>query len=395
MMKKQVLFLIEDGSYTFDNRVKNEVNALLQEKWDITVICPRTTGDPRYVKISDKLRIYYFPKREGKSVFGHLIEHTQTLLFTFLLTLYVFVKHGFSVIHANNPMDIFWIIAFPYKKFGKKFVFDQHDLCPELFVSRYGKSFKYVYSLLLYLEYKSYRMADIVLSTNKSYKEVAIKRGEKEANHIYVVRNGIHYEKYAKIVINQNIRNAGEKIIGYIGNMNIQDGVDYLLNVAKIVVFKKNIKNIKFYLIGGGALQKSLKLLSNKMGLSKYVVFTGRISDDEMFNILLQADICVQPDPLNEINDISSMNKVIEYMVLKKPIIAFKLKETIYTGGGTIMYAENNDINDFSDKLVFLLNNPNCAAKLGNLAFDRVIELFLWEKSEKILINAYNSLLHS
>jgi len=390
-MKKKTLIFIEDGSFTYDNRVIREADALLEAGWEVTVISPKYPKDHFYKKYNDKLRAYYYPKPNAKGNLWHGVEHSVSLLFGSLLTFWVFIRNGFSVFQACNPMDICWIIALPYKIIGRKFIFDHHDLCPELYLSREGGSDSDLpYKLLKFLEKKSYQFSDAVIATNESYKEIAIERGGKVPEEVFVVRNGPDLNKFRKVPPRNGLKMDGEILVGYLGNMNIQDGVDYLLLAAEGIRNKNGRKDIKFVLIGGGSHRFVLMEMAKKMGLDESVTFTGRVPDDEMLATLSACDICVQPDPNNPLNDKSTMNKVMEYMALEKPVVAFSLKETQVSCGNAALYATPNKIEEFAERILFLADNPAIREEMGKIGRERVETKLSWPYSVPHLLAAYD-----
>lgn len=389
-MKRKTLVFIEDGSFTFDHRVISETKALLRAGWEVTVISPKYRCDPFYRRISDKLRAYYYPKPTAESVLGHLIEHGISLLFGAVLTLWVSIRHGFSVFHACNPMDILWLIALPYKMLGKKFIYDQHDLCPELWLSRNGHTATgCLYRALCVLEAASYKHADVVISTNETYKNVAISRGAKSPEDVFVVRNGPDLKKFQPMRALKDPGKNGHVLVGYLGNMNRQDGVEGLLDAAFEIVRRHGRSDIFFVVIGSGADYQHLLAKRDRMGLGDRVTFTGRIPDKEMIARLCACDVCVQPDPLNALNDKSTMNKAMEYMALEKPVVAFDLKETRVSCGDAALYATPNDVEDLARKILCLADDPVLRSALGKRGRTRVQEAFSWPHSVPSLLAAY------
>jgi len=381
---------IEDGSLTYDNRVIREASALVEAGWDVTVISPKYPEDPFYKTMHGHLRAYFYPKPNAEGTIGHIIEHSISLLFGSLLTSWVFFRHNFSVFHACNPMDILWMIFLPYKWLGKKFIFDQHDLCPELFLSRQDEKRKGLfYKILLKLEHFSFKFADSVIATNESYKEIAIKRGGKTAEEVFVVRNGPDLNKFHLVPPNQELLKKGNTLIGYLGNMNIPDGVHNLLDAAFEIIFERKRGDISFVFIGGGPQQSELAVMSSQRGLDDNILFTGRIPDDEMLSTLSSCDICVQPDPLNPLNDKSTMNKVMEYMALEKPVIAFDLKETRVSCGEAALYAMPNDVSDLAEKIIFLADNDTLRNEIGLRGRKRIESQLAWKYSVPNLVDAY------
>jgi len=389
-MDKKVLIFIEDGSFTYDNRVIRESHALVASGWDVTVISPKYPDDPFYKKVNNNLRAYYYPKPNVKSYLAHFVEHGISLFFGSLLTIWVAIAHGFSIFHACNPMDILWLLALPYKIIGKKIIFDQHDLTPEAYLARGDGDAESIYcKLLMFLEKASYRFSDIVISTNESYRKAAVTRGGMNRKDVFVVRNGPDLTKFRKVTPENGLKKQWEVLVGYLGNMNIQDGVDYLLEAANEIVKGREKSEIKFVLIGGGSHQPRLVEQSKEMGLLNHVSFTGRIPDDEMLATICACDICVQPDPLNILNDVSTMNKVMEYMALEKPVIAFDLKETRVSCGDAAIYVTPNNIIELAEKIVYLADNPELRLKMGKIGKERVEKKLSWEYSIPNLMEAY------
>lgn len=389
-MKQKTLIFIEDGSFTYDNRVIREAKALVDAGWDVTVISPKYSCDPYYRRMSSRLRAYYYPKPTAESVLGHIVEHSISLLCGTVLTFWVFVRHGFSVFHACNPMDILWVIALPYKMLGKKLVYDQHDLCPELWLARNGNAGGgLLYRVLRVLETASYKCADIVISTNETYREVALTRGGRDPNDVFVVRNGPDLEKFRPLEAQAGPNGNGKLVVGYLGNMNPQDGVECLLDAAVEVIRGRGRSDVSFVVIGGGSDYEHLRAKCGQMGLGERVTFTGRIPDDEMLARLRRCHVCVQPDPLNALNDKSTMNKAMEYMALGKPVVAFDLKETRISCGNAALYATPNEVTDLAEKILCLANDPALRAELGRRGRTRVEQELSWSHSIPYLLAAY------
>ncbi len=394
-MTKRVLVFIEDGSFTYDNRVIRETSALIQEGWEVIVISPKGPGDPFYRLINEKLRAYFYPKPTAQGAWGHILEHSMSLVFGGLLTLWVYVRHGFSVFHACNPMDILWLIALPYKLLGVKFIYDQHDLCPELFLSRGdGHTNGLFYKTLLLMERLSYRMADSVIVPNESCKEIAVERGSKDASGVFVVRNGPDLTQFKPTVPNPNIRKKARTVVGFLGNMNQQDGVNYLIEAAHEIINIRKRSDISFVLIGGGSVQESLARIVTKMGLEKSVLFAGRMKPDgEMMAVLSACDICVQPHPYTPLNDISTMCKAMEYMALGKPVIAFDLKETRVSCGDVALYVSEYSAHALAEKVLELAEAPELRREMGEKGRQRIERSYSWLHSVPHLLYAYKQAL--
>lgn len=395
-MKKKALIFIEDGSYTYDNRVIREANALAAECWMVTVISPKYRDDPFVRDVGSRIRVYYYPKPSRDSLAGHALEAAVTLVLGSAWTFWAFFRRGFSVFQACNPMDILWLVALPYKAAGKKFIFDQHDLVPELMQSRTSLRPRHpLMRALLFLERMSYRLADAVIATNESYKETAVSRGGKRPEDVFVVRNGPDLQKFRKVPPRSGLKAEGQVLVGYLGNMNPQDGVDQLLAAADRIVHGLGRKDIRFLMIGGGGAQPGLIEIARSLGLEASVAFTGRIPDDAMLSSLNACDICVQPDPSNPLNDKSTMNKVMEYMALEKPVVAYDLKETRVSGGDAVLYAKPGDVDGLAGAILSLADRPDVRAEMGRRGRERVVNSLSWEHSVPSLMAAYRHALDS
>lgn len=390
-VERKTLIFIEDGSFTYDNRVIREATTLVAAGFDVTVISPRYPGDPFRRIIHPRLRIYFYPKNIAVTLPGRLAEHSSTLFFGSLLTGFVFLRHGFSVFHATNPIDILWLVALPYRMLGRRFIFDHHDLCPELFLSRKegarsGKT-GFLYQMLLFLEKCSVRLADVVISTNDSYKEIVANRAGKPKRGWKVVRNGPDLVQFRMRSPEKGLKQEHEILVGYLGNMNEQDGVEYLLKAASHILRRRS--DIRFVLVGSGPSLEELKRWGRGMGIDSRLLFTGRLPHDRMIETLSACDICVQPDPLNRLNDVSTMNKAMEYMALEKPVVAFDLKETRITCGEAALYARPNCSLDLAGKILELAGDAPLRGRLGKAGRDRVQTHLSWEHSAPELLGAY------
>jgi len=386
--KRRILILIEDGSFLFDSRVRREASTLTKAGYQVYVICPRYPGESKY-DVHEKVHIYRYSKWK---FCGHLGEYCSSLIKGFWLTCRVWKKHGFDCIQACNPPDLWFLVAAVFKLlFDIKFVFDHHDVCPELYLSRFGGNKNSLgYRLMLLLERLTFKLADGVISTNESYKKIAMIRGGVSEKYIRVVRNGPDLNKFLLLPPDPRIKSRGRFIVGYLGNMNPQDGVEHLLLAAKKIVYNMRRKDFYFIFIGKGDSFEDLIAKKTAWGLDDYIWFTGRIPDDEMLRYLSSCDICVQPDPKNPINDISTMNKVMEYMALGKPVVAYDLLETHYTCGDCALYAEPNRIEDLAEKIVTLADNEEMRLEMGKKGRERVEKFLAWKYSEPHLIDLYN-----
>ena len=387
---RRVAIFIEDGSYSIDNRVQRESRTLQAAGYRVVVISKRIKGDRWRRCWDDGVVSYHYPAFEAAGTAGQLIEHGLTLVVGAIFTFYAFLRHRFEIFHACNPIDTLWLIYLPYRLLGCRFVFDQHDLCPELFASRPGDSSRLIARGLRWMERWSYRTARTVISTNESYAEVARTRGRVEQRAVFVVRNGPDLQRFDRPVAPEAIRrDDAEIVVGYLGNMNAQDGVDYLLDAAKELLADATIPPLRFVMIGGGASQPALVARTVAEGLADRILFTGRVPDDRLLALLKACDLCVQPDPKNPLNDVSTMNKAMEYMALSKPVVAFDLRETRRSCGDAALYAADHTAGALAAEIRRLALNPALRADLSERGRRRVETELAWPFQARHLLSAY------
>ncbi|MBW2662671.1 MAG: glycosyltransferase family 4 protein [Deltaproteobacteria bacterium] len=385
---KKILILIEDGSYLLDNRVRREAATLTIAGYQVVVICPRYPGETSH-DIHEKVHIY----RYNKWTFGgHLGEYLSSLIKGGWRSLYVWKHHGrFDCIQACNPPDLWFLVTAFFKAFfGVKFVFDHHDVCPELFLSRFGKSKSSIgYRAMLLLEKLTFMLSDGVISTNESYKQIATKRGGISKEHVTVVRNGPDLNKFRLMAPDPDIKTRDRFLVGYVGNMNPQDGVEHLLLAAKKIIHDAGRKEVYFVLIGSGDSYEDLVAKKTAWKLDDHVWFTGRMHGEKMLRILSSCDIGVQPDPKNPFNDVSTMTKAMEYMALGKPVVAYDLIETRYSCGDCALYAVPNEVDDLVNKIMLLADNEKLRVEMGKKGRERVEQFLQWKYSERQLLDLY------
>jgi glycosyltransferase involved in cell wall biosynthesis len=389
MANRKVLIIVENQSVPADPRVWKEALSLHENGWEVTVLCPRSEEWSEGYEMLEGIRIYRHPMPgEWNSAGGYLWEYSCALFWEFVYACRIYLRHGFHVIEGCNPPDDIFLIALPFKLLGVKYVFDHHDAAPELFLSKYNKK-GFFYKILLFLEKQSYRFSEVVMATNDSYRNLALTRGHRSLNDVFVVRNGPDLEKFRAVPPNPARKHGKPHLIGYVGNMGSQDGLDILLEVARHIK-NSGRRDIHFTCVGGGPELAKLRKMTESMNLSDMVNFTGRISDAELLEILSTADVCVNPDRPCQMNDISTMIKIMEYMALAKPIVQFDSKEGRFSAQGASLYVEKEDpVNDFASKLLWLLDRPNERRKMGKLGRERVENALAWEYSVPPLLAAY------
>ena len=392
MPAKRVLILVENLPSPFDRRVWQEAGALRDAGYAVSIICPTGRGcEEKYVVI-DGIHIWrYHLPTEGARALGYLVEYGAALFWTFVLSLRVLWTRGFDVVHACNPPDLFFLIGGFYKLFGKKFLFDHHDANPELYVAKFGRK-DFFYRLMLRLERWTFRTADVSLATNQSYRRIAIERGGMAPERVFVVRSGPSLERLQIVPPVEHLKCGRKFLVGYVGVMGRQEGIDYLLRAAAHIVHKLGRRDVQFGLVGGGTSLDELKALAVELDIADYVTFTGRVPDAALLAMLNTADVCVNPDAATEMNDISTMNKVMEYMALGKPIVQFDLTEGRYSARGASLYAKRNDAVDMAAKIVELLDDPARRQRMGELGRKRVLEELEWRHEVPKLLAAYDAL---
>lgn len=388
--KNRVLIIVENQTVPFDRRVWREACSLRENGYDVTVLCPRRKTSNKGFEIVNGVRIYrHVSPPEGSTAAGYIWEYGWSLFFEFVYACWIYLRHGFDVIQGCNPPDDIFLVALPFKMFGVKYIFDHHDANPELYISKYSKQ-GLLYKILVQLEKYTYRFSDVLIATNLSYQELAVKRGGLAADDVFVVRNGPEIDTFKAVVPDPARKNGKRFLVGYVGNMSIQDGLDILLEVAEHI---KNVgrRDIFFTCVGGGTELNKLRKMVEERSLSDTVHFTGRVSDQELLEVLSAADICVNPDRPSDMNDISTMIKIMEYMALGKPIVQFDSKEGKFSAQAASLYADKSKgVADFAEKIIWLLDNPEEREKMGALGIKRVREELAWKHSVPNLLAAYD-----
>ena len=384
---KHILIVIENLPAPFDRRVWQEATTLKEHGAKISIICPKMKGYEKAYEVIDGIEIYRHPLKEGKGALGYLVEYTQAIFWEFILSCKIFIKKRFHVIHGCNPPDLIFITALFFKIFGVKYVFDHHDINPELYISKFEKK-GFFYKLMLLLEKLTFKTANYSIATNESYKKIAIERGAMEPDKVQVVRSGPKLERLKLIDPVISLKKGRKYLIGYIGVIGEQEGLDLLLESAKYILSRRD--DVHFGIVGGGTHLEEIEKLCSEMGLSNHFDFYGRVDDQTMLEVLNTADICVNPDKPTAMNDLSTMNKIMEYMALKKPIVQYTLKEGKYSAQDASLYAINTDPKDFGDKIIKLLDDEALRIKMGDYGYNRVLDELSWGHENKNLISIYN-----
>jgi glycosyltransferase involved in cell wall biosynthesis len=406
----KILMWVENH-FPQDTRVRNEAALLTEAGYKVAVIALRKRGQPSR-EILKGVEVYRVPTLELfkktpsananpinlvlvklKSFLGYVVEYCYFTSACLTVSTYVLVTRGFDAMHAHNPPDTLFLVALPFKLLGKKFVFDQHDLCPELYRSRYNAAEGFYTRLLRIFEWCSLKLADVTIATNESYKQIQIERANKNPRDIFVVRNGPNQMRMTPAAPSTRLKAMNKSILCYIGSLNPQDGVDYLLRSLRHLLH--GLKRSDFYcvIMGTGDSLRDLRDLAKKLQLNGCVELTGFVSDEELQANLAAADICVDPDPSSPLNDQSTWIKVMEYMAAAKPIVSFDLKETRFSARDAAMYVEPNNEIRFAETIAELMDQPALQERMGTYGRRRVAEELQWAKVGKNLVTAYETLL--
>jgi glycosyltransferase involved in cell wall biosynthesis len=386
---RRILMIVENLPVPFDRRVWQEAGALRDAGADVTVICPLGERGDKRSELLDGIRIYRHPMpAEAHAAPGYLREYASALFWEFALAWRALFTRGFDVIHACNPPDLIFLVALPFKLFGKTFVFDHHDINPELFEAKFGRRGP-LWLCLKLAERLTFAAADISIATNESYRQIAIARGRMKPEDVFVVRSGPNLTRIARVPADPKWRNGRRFVVGYVGVMGEQEGLDLLLESARHIVRVMGRLDIQFCLVGGGPSLDGLQRLAAKLGLADFVTFTGRAPDAVLLEVLSTADVCVNPDRVNPMNDKSTMNKIMEYMALAKPIVQFDVAEGRCSAGASSLYARPNDPVDMARKIVSLLDDPARRAEMGRCGRERVEAELSWDHQKPKLVQAY------
>src|SRR5438876_1573336 len=407
--QRKILMLVENH-FPQDTRVMNEAALLTDAGYKVSVIALRKQGQAGRETLNS-VEVYRVPTLELfkktpsanvnqinllfvrlKSFLGYVVEYCYFTAACLVVSAYIFVRRGFDVMHAHNPPDTLFLVAAPFKLLGKKFVFDQHDLCPELYRSRYSAREGVYTRFLRMFEWCSLKLADVTIATNESYKQIQIERANKNPADVFVVRNGPNQMRMTPAAPSARLKRMNKCILCYVGSLNPQDGVDYLLRSLRHLLH--GLKRSDFYcvIMGSGDSLQDLRDLAGTLRLNGCVELTGFISDEDLQANLAAADICVDPDPSSPLNDVSTWIKVMEYMASAKPIISFDLKETRFSARDAAIYVEPNSETEFAKAIAQLMDQPELQNTMGTYGRCRVEDELQWAKVGKNLLTAYETL---
>ena len=388
-MKRKILIVVENLPVPFDTRVWKEAIALRRADYEVTVLCPKGKGYERGYELIEGIHIYRHPMpQEGNGALGYVWEYLCALVWEVLYSWWIYLRRGFHVIQGCNPPDDIVLVAVPFKLFGVKYVFDHHDVNPELYFSKYERK-DFLYRAQVWLEKLTFRFSDVVMSTNNSYKDIAVTRGGMTPEDVFIVRNGPDLKTFNAVPPNPTRKFGRRYLVGYVGTMSVQEGLDILLDIAEHI---RNLgrQDVHFTCVGGGPGLAELKKLTQNKHLGEMVTFTGRIPDAELLEVLSTADVCVNPDKPCEMNDLSTMIKIMEYMALGKPIVQFDLREGKFSAQDASLYSDNGKgATGFAENVLWLLDHPEERQRMGEFGRRRVEKELAWEYSVGNLLAAY------
>jgi glycosyltransferase involved in cell wall biosynthesis len=387
---RRVLIIVQNLPVPFDRRVWQEANELARHGYAVSIISPVGPGYTARHEVINGIHIYRHPLPfEAKGTLGYVLEYGFSLLWEFWLACHVLRTRGFDLIHACNPPDNIFLIAGFFKIFfGKKFLFDHHDLNPELYEAKF-KERGLTYHIMLWWERLTFMTADVSIATNNSYRDIALQRGRMRPDKVFVVRSGPSLERLRITPPVPALKQGRDYLVGYVGVMGQQEGIQYLIQAVDHIVHVMHRVDIHFALIGGGPALADFRAMADKIGVAEYMTFFGRAPESTLLDVLNTADVCVNPDEVNPMNDKSTMNKIMEYMALGKPIVQFDVTEGRFSAGEASLYARANDAIDMAEKIVALLDDPDRRAQAGRLGRARVENELAWPYEAPKLLAAY------
>jgi glycosyltransferase involved in cell wall biosynthesis len=392
---RRALILVEDLPVPFDRRVWAEAKTLRDAGWDVAVISPQGPGASTWHERADGIEVYRYPlPATGSGLASHALEYAIAVPATLVLALLALArfKGRIDVVHACNPPDFLFPIGLILKASGSAFLFDQHDLGPELYAAQGGRVGGLVDRILKWAERRTYRSADAVIATNESYRRVALERGGTDPARVFVVRSSPDPSRLHPVPPSAELRDGRSGLVVYLGTMGRQDGVDLFVRAAAVIAAERP-GEVRFVAIGSGDQRDSLEAQAAELGLGQDLTFTGRLPDAEVRRYLATADVGVSPDPKNGFNELCTMNKTLEYMAMGLPTAAFDLEETRVSAGDAAIYAMPNDPRELASAILALIDDPERRAEMGRLGRERIAGPLSWSVSAGQLLAAYEAAL--
>ena len=391
--KRKVLIAVENLSVPFDQRVWRECLALADAGYQVSVISPKgmTIDNNKREKING-ISIYRYRIYQSRGgLLSYVIEYLTALIGTAWLTTVVFFREGFDLIQICNPPDLLVLTALPFKALGKKIVFDQHDLSPEIYdMHNGGAKRSWVAKVLLLFERLTYAWSDIVIVVNEACRKIAVSRGGKAEQDVFIVRNAPAVESFGSARPDSSLKCGAKYLITYVGLMGPQEGIDILLRGVRCLAMEYKRNDFHALIMGNGTMFEAMKEYAKELGISRRISFTGHVGYDRVMQGIASADVCLCPDPKTPLNDKCSLVKVVEYMSLGRPLVAFDLEEVRISAGDAALYARPNDEKDFAEKINLLLEAPNLRDSMGKIGKERFRNFLTWEHSKQALYAAYD-----
>jgi glycosyltransferase involved in cell wall biosynthesis len=390
---RRILIIVQNLPVPLDRRVWMECQALIDAGYGVTVICPRgeRPEDRARFEVLEGVHIYRYRAAPAvKGVLGFFYEFAYCFLATLALAVKVYRREGFDAIQACNPPDTFWALALLFRPRGVRFVFDQHDLCPEVYEARFEKPSRVLLAALHALERASYRTADQVIVTNQFERRIAMDRGRRDGEHVTVVRNAPRANHFVRGEAQAALKQGRKYLCCYLGVMGPQDGVDVAIRAAASIVHDHRRDDVSFALMGFGDSFDDLRALATELRVDDYVEFTGRAGDATIRAYLSTADLGLVPDPPTSFNDVSSMNKTVEYMAFSMPLVSFDLRETRATADGAGVYVDGKDPSDYAKAVLELLDDPERRATMGAVGRAKLAGELAWEHQADAYVGVYD-----
>lgn len=390
-VNKHILIIVENLPVPFDRRVWQEATTLKENGAKVSIICPKMKDYTASYEVIDNIEIYrHSLPLEARGAMGYLIEYSTALFWEFVLSWKIYFKKRFQVIHGCNPPDLIFLVALWFRLLGVKYIFDHHDINPELYYAKFNKKGPF-YRLMILFERLTFMTASYSIATNESYREIAIRRGKMKEDKVQVIRSGPKLDRLRILPPDEKFSKGRKFLVGYVGVIGEQEGIDLLLESIKHIVSLRH--DIQFAIVGGGSDLEKMKQLTVKMELGDFVDFYGRVPDSLLIAILNSSDICVNPDKPTEMNNLSTMNKIMEYMALKKPVVQYDLKEGRFSAMDASLYATPGDTGDFASKIIILIDNEELRLKMGEFGYNRVLNELSWDFEKGKLLNFYERIL--
>lgn len=391
----RILILVQNLPVPFDRRVWQEALALTAAGHEVHIICPRTEEYARRREVLSGIHIYrYSPGPEARGAAAYLSEYSIALLGQLRLALRVRMRQRIDVVHICNPPDLLFLVALPLVAVGARLIYDHHDVTPELMVAKGHQESSFLVRVTKFFERLTYRCAHVSIETNQSFREIALRRGGMASEDVFVVRSAPDMERFAEAAPDEVWRRGRKHLVGYIGIMGSQDGLDYLLDAANLIIHEWMRDDVQFVLVGAGPELPRLQERAKDLGIADYIEFTGLVSSGKKLgSIISTADVCVSPDEANPMNDISTMNKIMEYMALGRPIVQFDLREGRVSAGEASLYAKRNDVTSLAEGILQLVDDPEMCARMGEIGKQRFRSSLSWEAQIPQLLAAYKAAL--